>query len=97
MATTAHAQDAATIDYYCGSLAVLAESAASAHQQGVALAAMLSKLAESDTDEANRAVMRAIIVSVYDRPRYSTEEVQGREIAEMRDETHVACLKQWAK
>ena len=77
---------------YCSSMAQLAEGVASAHQAGVSLGVLLSKMEKTIAPEGQSAT-RSLIVAIYDRPRFRTEENQKQEIADVRDEMHVECLK----
>lgn len=73
-------------DKYCNGIGALAASAMGAHQSGVPLSTAIKVGALDD-------VSRRIVIEAYEHPRYSTESVRQRAIADFRDKQHLRCLK----
>jgi len=70
----------------CEQIASVAESVMDAHQHGVSMAAMM------DIAKDN-ALIEKMTVEAYEGARYSTKEIQDREIADFRDKWYMWCFK----
>jgi hypothetical protein len=81
-ATPARANDA-----NCAAFAQAIEQTASAHQSGTPLSKVLELAAK------HKPVLRSFILKIYEGPRYSTPEMQLREIAEWRDAAMLWCVR----
>jgi len=86
IATSAYADDwRKTCDSYGG----LAETIMSGRQSGTSMAKMMKVL---NNDEGSE-LFEKLIIAAYDRPRYSTEQMQKRSIEEFRDKMYLECAK----
>lgn len=69
----------------CGAIGELAEGIMKAHQIGVPM----SKIVEGGNE-----LVEAMAIDAYSRPRYSTERMQNRAVAEFRDAVYLMCIKE---
>ena len=69
----------------CQPISEFAKELMDARQAGVPLAQAL-------TVAHHNATMEALIVSAYRKPRYSTEDYQGRAAVDFANETLITCL-----
>ena len=76
----------------CALMAKLANDLMTTHQAGVPLAQVL-EMGNNLSSEETRTVFQQLALKAYSHPRYSTAQMQQKEIAEFRDEWHVTCLK----
>ena len=83
-----------TTDEFCEKFAQATETIMRAHQNGHPMSVLLR-----NADETLSGIplllkaYRLAVMEAYSRPRYSTERIQQRVIAEFRDENHLSCLK----
>jgi len=68
----------------CASFGDLAVTIMTGRQNGVALSTMMEIAAGND-------IVRSIILSAYDKPRYSTPSVQNETIQDFRNDVELAC------
>jgi hypothetical protein len=79
-ATPAHTEEMAT----CEDMANLIAQIADAHQKGVPLSKILEATGASK--------LQPVILDIYRAPRYSSTEMQEREIEWWRNAFHIGCL-----
>lgn len=79
---------------FCTEWANAAEAFATQHQRGMSLAKAL-ELNEKMLQPTEQlvAIGQRIVMMIWKRPRWQTEEYQIREIQDMRDNVHLACLE----
>lgn len=70
----------------CDSISKLAENIMNNRQHGTAMSKMM-QIAEDNK------LIQAMVISAYEKNRYSTEEVQTKIIEEFRDDAHLQCVK----
>ena len=70
----------------CEQYFTLAESIMGARQKGVAMPEMIKIAGDS-------ALFRALVVTAYEKGRYSTEKYQTRAVSDFANEVYMMCLK----
>ncbi|ANL55074.1 hypothetical protein [Rhizobium phaseoli] len=78
-------------DDFCKAIGKTARSVMVARQRDVDLSAMMETA--NTQGGAFKAPMRQMIIAAYERPAYSTEEMQAKEISEFANEILLACYK----
>jgi hypothetical protein len=72
----------------CGNFGKVAKMIMEKRQSGASMAKMMEAITDIDN-----SVVEMMIMSAYDRPRYSTEQMQQRTIEEFRDDVYLECVK----
>lgn len=76
----------------CKSAAELAHSIMTGRQNGVPMSKMMEVESAMD-DRAAGKVTRLMVISAYDRPRYSSPEYIEREIQDFENEMYLQCIQ----
>jgi hypothetical protein len=76
---------------FCGSMGELAATIMENRQSGVSMATMM----EAVPGEGNSTseLSETLIISAFETPRYSTDQMQKRAVEEFRDEAYLSCVK----
>ena len=72
----------------CKAIEKLAESVMSARQRGMAMSKMLEIVNEGGSDD----LVNAMVMSAWDKPRYSGERYQQRAVSDYKDAAFGACM-----
>lgn len=83
MAISAHADDYREM---CNSLSEAAKSTMERRQEGVSMRKVM------EIAKGNK-LLESVVISAYDSPRYSTEEMQARSVEDFRDKWYLECIK----
>ena len=89
LATTAQAEEPTPAEL-CKGLSETASSFMDARQRGVAM----SKLMEIAGDSS---LMQAMVVDVYDVPRYTTDAHQTREVRDFENKVYLQCYRELSR
>lgn len=90
IALIAASSTASAID--CAQVGTLAEAFMKSHQKGVPISSVIKTIG-GVTDPTAKQALKDMIVNAYSKPRYSTEQMQRREIADFRDEYATGCYR----
>jgi len=76
----------------CAEFSRMAEALMRSHQSGVPMTETI-EVFDYIEDEAALKAIKTMIIMAYEKPRYSTEKMQQREIADFRDKFAAACYR----
>lgn len=76
----------------CTGASELARSIMTARQNGAPMSKMMEIESASDSSSVGN-VTRLMVISAYDKPRYSTPEIVAREISDFENEMYLACIQ----
>lgn len=83
IAVPAHAQDT------CAAWGSLAETTMKARQDGVSLSDLMGAADRADPEIG--AIIRAMVLTAFEKPRFTTPTVQQRTIADFRNDVELGC------
>lgn len=89
-------------DDVCSSISQLAQHIMTARQNGAPMSEMMGivskfKIDDKRTQAVGLDILREMVISAYDAPRFSGAKYQARQIQDFRDATYLACVKGQAK
>lgn len=88
----ANVLSAETKDEVCAQMGVLATEMLLIRQEEAAMSLVMDTVVPKD-DERVAKIVRQIIISAYEKPKFSSEEVKEGVVAEFRNQTELACFK----
>lgn len=77
----------------CDDFSTLAHNIMEARQSGVPMKATMGVAEDSGMSDSLKKLIRNMVISAYEKPRFSTEKMQAREISEFENEYYLACVK----
>ena len=77
----------------CDAAAAAAEAVMTARQNGVDMVKLMHNVTVNQENEASKELAKAMVVSAYERSRYSTPEVQRSTIQDFKNENYLNCTK----
>ncbi len=77
----------------CAVFAALAHNIMDGRQKGVSMKESMEISERSKLPDNLKAVVKSIVISAYERPRYSTEQMKAREVTEFENGYYLACSK----
>jgi hypothetical protein len=76
----------------CAQVGNLAQAFMQSHQDGVPMASIMETIA-GVADPTAKQALKDMIIDAYSKPRYNTEQMKRREIADFRDEYAAGCYR----
>jgi hypothetical protein len=83
---------AQTKDELCAQMGVLAKEIMLIRQEGAAMSLVMNTIVPKDDEQAAK-IVRQLIISAYEKPKFSTEKVKEGVVADFRNEAELACFK----
>lgn len=79
----------------CEPVSSLAETIMRNRQHGAPMVGMMKKLETVDPNIRN--VIKSLIITAYEKPRWNSDQMVLREVQDFRDQSYLACIKSFQK
>lgn len=77
----------------CVPLATLAKSIMSGRQNGAEMSNMVGIIRDGKSSPEFKKLAKALIISAFESPRFSTEDMKGRSITDFQNKVYLECTK----
>lgn len=77
----------------CDNFANLAHNIMKARQSGVPMKSVMGAIEIPDAEDNLKKLMKGMVVSAYERPRFLDEELKSKEVSDFEDINYLSCVK----
>lgn len=77
----------------CDVFATLAHNIMDGRQSGLSMKESMDIAERSNLPDSLKEAVKSIVISAYERPRFSTEQMKAREVSEFENRYYLVCAK----